>query len=202
MPREISRMNATRVPAPSEAEHGMQFRTAGPDIVWSPRQHRLLTCWAGLRAQQAVPAWSALPADDLAQQLDTLMFVDAVMDGADLRFRIRFLGSGIAASYGADYTGRFLDEAIPPAWRENALCTYRETIARKRPVYNLVDTLDGGGTLVRMERLLLPFTSTAGVDRVLASIETFSMAGGTERDELGRSPYADGSCALVAVIEA
>lgn len=180
----------------------MQFRTADPDIVWSDGQRRLLTCWARARGQNAVPAWSALPADDLARQLDSLMVLDAVVEAAELRFRIRFLGSRIAASYGADYTGRFLDEAIPPAWRHDALRTYREAIARKRPIYNVVDTPDRDGILVRMERLLLPFASAKGIDRVLASIETFSMAGSAEQDELGRSPYASGSCALVAVIEA
>lgn len=177
----------------------MQFRTAGPDIVWSAGQRALLACWVRLRGPGAMPAWSDLPADDLSRHLECLMFLDAVLDDAGLRFRIRFLGSRIAASYGADFTGQLLDEAIPPAWRDNALRTYRETIARKRPIYNVVDTQDRDGSLVRIERLLLPFSGDGGI-RVLASIETFSMAG-REQEELGRSPYASGSCALVAVIE-
>jgi hypothetical protein len=179
----------------------LQYRTAGPDIVWSASQQRLLAIWAGLRAGQAVPAWRDLLADELAQR-DTLMMLDAVDHDGALRFRIESLGGRIATSYGGDFTGRFLDEAIPPAWRDSALQTYQAAIVRRRPVYNVVDTLDRNGTLVRMERLLLPFTGARDEpEHVLASIETSSIAGVFEEHELGRSPYADGSCALVAVIE-
>ena len=86
--------------------------------------------------------------------------------------------------------------------RDGAGVPYREAVARKRPVYNVVETRDGEGTLVRMERLLLPFASNGGeADRVLASIETLSVDGRFEQNELGRSRHVNGECALVAVIE-
>jgi hypothetical protein len=55
---------------------------------------------------------------------------------------------------------------------------------------------------VHLERLLLPF-SRDGVtaDRILASIETLSLEGKFEQENLGRSPYAARNCALVATIE-
>jgi hypothetical protein len=193
------RLTETQTPAGAAA---MEFRTARADIVWSVSQRWLLTCWTEARGKKAVPAWSGLSPEDLARQLDTLMFLDAVPQPAELRFRIRFLGRRIAESYGGDFNGRFLDEALPPAWRETALQTYRAALERRRPIYNVVDTRDRGGTLVRMERLLLPFTSNGGdPDRILASIETLSIAGKFEQNELGRSQYANGSCALVAVID-
>jgi hypothetical protein len=181
----------------------MQFITSRPDAVRSVCQRWLLKSWTHLRGGRPVPSWKNLPLEDLWRQLDTLMFLDVVENGAKPRFRIRFLGKRVALSYGGDFSGRFLDEAIPPAWRDNAMLTYRKAITAQRPVYNVVDTHDGNGTLVHMERLLLPFTANDGApDRVLASIETLSVDGKFEQHELGNSPHAASSCALVAVIDA
>jgi hypothetical protein len=180
----------------------MQFITSRPDAVRSVCQRWLLKCWTHLRRRRAVPAWADLPLGDLSNQLDTLIFLDVVQNGAAPRFRIRFLGKRVALSYGGDFTGRFLDEAIPPAWRDNAMITYRKAVSAQQPVYNAVDTQDRDGTRVRMERLMLPFTAQGGaVDRVLASIETLSLNGRFEQHELGKSPHATSSCALVAVID-
>jgi hypothetical protein len=180
----------------------MQFVTSRPDAVHSVCQRWLLKCWTHLRGRHTAPAWADLPVDDMSNQLDTLTFLDVVTDGAAPRFRIRFLGKRVAMSYGADFTGRFLDEAIPPAWRDNALITYQKAVTAQRPIYNRVDTQDRDGTCVRLERLLLPFTTGGGaVDRVLASIETMSFNGKFEQHDLGKSPHATSSCALVAVID-
>ena len=180
----------------------MQFAASRPDVVRSVSQRWLLKEWTRLRGSKPMPLWKDVPVEDLSQQLDTLMFLDVVANGSGPRFLIRFLGTRIAQSYGEDFSGRFLDEAIPPAWRENAMKTYGKAVDTRLPVYNMVDTGDTQGTLVHMERLLLPFTSNGSrADRLLASIETLSMEGGFEQRQLGNSPYASPSCAFVAVID-
>lgn len=180
----------------------LQFRTAGADIVWSATQRALLRMWADLRGRKSLPSWDDLAADELSGQRDTLMLLDAVDDDGALRFHIGTLGSRIAKGYGGDFTGRFLDEAIPPAWRDNAMQTYRAVVVRGRPIYNVVDKLDREGSLVRMERLLLPFSGQdIDAEHVLASVETSSIAGQVQDGVLGHWPYADSSCAVVAVID-
>ena len=130
------------------------------------------------------------------------MFCDLVPDGDGGRFLIRYIGQRIALSYGGDFRGRYLDEALPTVWRENALATYRKAIEAKVPVYNAVDTRDHDGRTVHLERLLLPFSRDgATADRILASIETVSLEGKFEQENLGRSPHATSNCALVATIE-
>jgi hypothetical protein len=130
------------------------------------------------------------------------MSLDVVDDGEAPRFRIASLGKRVTTGYGGDFTGRFLDEAIPPIWRANAIQTYLAAITSERPIYNVVDTLDRLGALVRLERLLLPFSARTGeAEHVLASIEASSIADTFDEQQIGRSPHADASCALVAVIE-
>ena len=180
----------------------MQFMTVGPDVVQSVNQRWLLKHWQRMRSGKPLPAWQDLPVDDLKRQLETLMFCDVVPDADDGRFLIRHLGQRIALSYGGDFQGRYLDEALPPIWRNNALITYRKAVESKRPVYNAVDTRDRDGRMVHLERLLLPFASDgATADRILASIETISLDGKFEQENLGQSPLASNTCAFVAVIE-
>jgi hypothetical protein len=180
----------------------MEFMKTGPEVVHAVNQRWLLKRWKELRNEAALPLWRDLPFEDLKRIEDTLMSCDLVADAGNERFLIRDLGARLALSYGGDFRGRYLDEALPAIWRDNALKTYRKAIESKLPVYNAVDTRDRDGCLVHLERLLLPF-SRAGVtaDRILASIETLSLEGKFEQENLGRSPYAARNCALVATIE-
>ena len=53
----------------------------------------------------------------------------------------------------------------------------------------------------RQTQLLLPFSRDGtNADRVLSSIETISLEGKFEQENLGRSPHATANCALVATI--
>jgi hypothetical protein len=174
----------------------------GPDVVQSVNQRWLLNLWQRLRNGRTLPAWQHLPVDDLKRQLETLMFCDVVPDADGGRFLIRQIGQRIALSYGGDFQGRHLDEALPPVWRSNALITYRKAIEIGRPVYNAVDTRDRDDRLVHLERLLLPFSSDGtSADRLLASIETISLDGKFEQENLGQAPRASNTCAFVATIE-
>jgi hypothetical protein len=179
----------------------MHFMKATPEVVQSINQRWLLNQWKRLRNGHAVPIWKHLAIDELNRMMDTLMFCVLVPDANGGRFLIRYIGEQIARSYGGDFRGRFLDEALPKVWRDNALTTYRKAIESKGPVYNAVDTRDRDGTMVHLERLLLPFSRDGvAANGVLASIETISIEGRFEQENLGRSPYATANCALVATI--
>jgi hypothetical protein len=180
----------------------MNFLETGPEVVQSINQRWLLNQWKHLRNGHAVPIWKHLPIDDLKRMQETVMFCELVPDSNGGRFLIRYLGERIAMSYGGDFQGWYLDEALPQTWRENALATYWKAIDSKQPVYNAVDTRDRDGRMVHMERLLLPFSRNGiAADGILASIETVSLEGKFEQENLGRSPHVSNTCALVATIE-
>jgi hypothetical protein len=180
----------------------MRFLQADPDVVQSINQRWLLNRWMRLRNGNPLPTWQHFPIDDLSRLLETLMFCDLVADADGGRFRIEYLGQRIAQSYGGDFQGRYLDEALPKVWRDNALITYHKAIESKQPVYNAVDTRDRDGRLVHLERLLLPLCRDGvNADRILASIETISLEGKFQQENLGQSPLASNTCAFVAVIE-
>jgi len=179
----------------------MHFMKAGPEVVQSINQRWLLGQWKRLCNGHPLPVWRHLPVDDLKRMLETLMFCDLVPDDDGGRFLIRYLGKQIALSYGGDFQGRHLDEALPKVWRDNALVTYRKAISARVPVYNAVDTRDRDGRMVHLERLLLPFSRDGvAAQHILASIEAVSLEGRFAQENLGRSPHATANCALVATI--
>ena len=153
----------------------MQFAASRPDVVRSVCQRWLLKYWTRLRGFKPMPAWKDLPVEDLSRQLDTLMFLDVVANGAEPRFRIRFLGKRIAQSYGGDFTGRFLDEAIPPAWRDNAMKTYqqgRHGTARRSTTWSILATATARSCTWSGCCCRSPANGAIAPTGVLASIET------------------------------
>jgi len=187
---------------PGKPGSALQFRSAGPEIVWSATQQAALQTWVTLRGRRSLPAWNDLVADDLQDQRDTLMFLDMVDDDGATRLRVTSVGARITSGYGGDVTGRFIDEVIPPVWRDCAMRTYQAAIERELPIYNVVDALDREGALMRMERLLLPFAGDGlDAEHVLASIETSSITGTFNERDLGQTPETESSYALLAVIK-
>jgi hypothetical protein len=182
----------------------MQFAKSPPGVIRSVTQRWLFNSWKRLRNQQPLPLWRDLPVDDLKPMIDRLMFCDVVAGQGKARLLIRFCGKRIAQSYGdGDCRDKFLDQALPAAWRDTALATYAKVVEARTPLYNVVDTGDTAGRLVHLERLLLPFSHNGGgaVDHVLASVESVSLEGTFEQAKLGSSPFVSNNCSSVSLIE-
>jgi hypothetical protein len=180
-------------PVPKEkGRFFMHFANSRPDVVRSINQRWLLAYWDRLRDGGELPIWQGLETAKLADLAANLSFHDVVGSDGDARFLIRFHGQRIAEAYGAVCLGRFLDEILPPQYRETALATYRQVLATRLPVYTIADIRDRHGRTVHYERLLLPFSRDgAAVDRILASLETVSPDGAFDnRDILKSNPKA------------
>jgi hypothetical protein len=189
-------------PAPGRGRASMQFIESRPGVIRSINQRWLLNHWSRIRADKVLPAWQGLEADELVRMTENLTFSDVVQTTTGVRFLIRYHGERIAAAFGSNCRGRYLDEILPPAIREPALETYRHLLADRRPVYNVVDVNDRDGRPVHYERLLLPFgRDHETVDRVLASLETVSPDGAFEHRNLMNLPTLKADFAVCAVID-
>ena len=98
------------------------------------------------------------------------------------RYRFRWHGEGISLADGADYRGRYLDEAVPEGVGANILAAYDAILQLKCPLYTVRPAVDANGIALRFERLLLPFSSDGEeVDDVLTHIQMFCPQGRYER---------------------
>ena len=179
----------------------MQFVDSRADVVRSINQRWLLSYWDRLRGSDELPMWQGLETAELADMAASLSFQDVVGSNGDARFLIRYHGQRIAEALGAVCLGRFLDEILPPRYREAALSTYHRVLVTRLPVYTIADTRDRDGRIVHFERLLLPFSRDGvAVDRILASLETVSPEGAFDNRDILKSCLKPPAFALCTTI--
>lgn len=179
----------------------MQFQSARPDVIRAINQRWLLQFWNDSRGGGELPQWRDLEGQDLSAMSANLSFTDVVAADGGPRFLIRYHGANIGLAYGSDCHGKYLDQILPPTFREPALATYRQVVAGKVPVYTAFTTSDSSGRLVHYERLLLPFAREGlHVDRILASLEMVSLDGAFEINNLMTASHTPSSFALCATI--
>jgi hypothetical protein len=181
----------------------MEFMQSGPEIVRSDYQSRLLDRWAALRLQTPLPIWPPLDAVNFPPPFDNLVLIEVVGDSSNARFRIVFQGATLAATFASvNCIGRFIDDFLPPAYRNSALATYRHVVETKLPAYTSSDMRDPAGRIVQRENLYLPFSlGGVEVERVLVSIEVSSPEGTFELREMMTAPTRPPVIALCATIQ-
>lgn len=94
----------------------------------SERLVDLLAIWRGA-AKGALPRREDFTARMLAKHLRHLTFVER-QDG---RYRFRLFGSALAEMTG-DWTGKFLDEAVPEQFRPSWIATYDAAVEARAPL--------------------------------------------------------------------
>ena len=179
----------------------MEFISSRPDVVRSINQRWLLSKWNEMRATSPLPCWKGMETKELAAMAGNLFFCDVIENAGRTRFLTRYRGKFIEEAFGKVDERRYLDEILPPLYRDTALATYMQVLVTRLPVYTIAEMNDRNGRIVHFERLLLPFTRDAGkIDRVLASIEAVSPDGAFDNRGLGKSAPNPPAFALCTTI--
>lgn len=155
------------------------FASASAEVVRSITQRGLLNKWLQLfESRNCAPRFDdyhpGLPDE---QAKDIICYTILYDDNGLPRVRIDSFGSRISSAYGAIGSGRDLAEYVGPTLAPLILPTYYKCIERSLPVYTISKAKDVAGRSVDFERLLLPFSNGAVVDRIIAWIETISEEG-------------------------
>jgi hypothetical protein len=143
----------------------MDFVSADSSIVRSIRQKAMLNEWL---------------------RLDEIVYYLVERPGDEIHFKIESDGRRAFQAYGETGRGRYLHEYLPFRFRDMVLPVYTECIRRNLPVFTVAKLKDINGTEVEFERLLLPFSSTSGIERMIAYINTISIDGNFEIKNLMR----------------
>lgn len=115
--------------------------------------------WIGAKGDDVMPRLKDMKPVQLKELTPFVYIINILGDGAD--FSIRFMGSAIIQSIGADYTGVKISD-FPDhrsTWRADV---YREVIARKAPMITAVDLGDFERDFTKTECVLLPLANDAG----------------------------------------
>jgi hypothetical protein len=155
---------ATQILATDEDE---LRRSAREQIAADPVLAVVLALWESKRGERFAPHPSELDAFVLPPTvLPRVVLVDVINGGA--RFRFRLVGSAVALSSGADYTGRYVDEALSGPVRDSVLGHYATVVRERRPAFAVAEYRVPGEQNVKNSRLAVPLTLTGQtVDRLL-----------------------------------
>ena len=139
-----------------------------------PDLNTVLALWHA-KAKGGIPARTALTARDLAHVLPNLWMVEAVREGARVRYRVRRSGTAVASVMG-DMTGRFLDEAIPPPLVSRWEAAAGAFLACARPI-RFTTTIDlPHANFFRSEAFHAPLLDAVGAQTILMGVSYFHPA--------------------------
>jgi hypothetical protein len=182
---------------------GLDFQSANPTIVKSIKQRDLLNTWLRLYARdQRMPCLAEYEPSRLEDELPDLVYY--TVESAELppRLLIDSDGTRMSTAYGNTGKGRYLDDYLGPRLVPIVMPVYYECIKRALPVYTVANIDDIYGRIVAYERLLLPFSQSAGdVSHIIASLKTISEDGGFEIRNLMRGNDTLPTPKLRAVID-
>jgi hypothetical protein len=150
------------------------------------QQIPLLKLWERLRGKRDLPRFEALMPEDISRSIDKLSFSEVVQTENGYRFRIIENGVQFDRMYPEKRDGKFIDEVLPQAFREQALLLHEQVVVRRQPSFSLSLLRKDDGPLIRYERLLLPFTfNYVAVERIVGVITLFTEGNGFDvRDVL------------------
>lgn len=165
----------------------MEFESASPAIVKSIKQRELLNCWLRSYARHdRLPKFEDYLPERIADEADDLVYYTVHGTGERPRFTIDSDGTRMSSAYGSTGKGRYLDEYLGAKLEPIVMPIYYECVRRRLPIYTISKVSDLYGRRVDYERLLMPFSDGAGVNRILASLKTISDEGGFEIRNLMR----------------
>lgn len=144
------------------------------DAIGDPGLEFLYRYWCGKKAGDRLPRRADIDPTEIPGRLwPSLMLLDVVGEGDEVRFRYRLVGTAFTHAFGRDPTNEFVDEALPArsGYRDFIVQLYREMITLRKPIYseNLF-ALDGQPGPMVTKRLSLPLSSDGEtVDMALAA---------------------------------
>lgn len=165
----------------------MEFESASPTVVKSIKQRELLNVWLRLYARnEQLPKFEDYRPERIAEEAEDLVYYTVHGTGETPRLTIDSDGTRMSSAYGTTGKGRYLDEYLGAKLEPIVIPIYLECIRRRLPIFTISKVTDLYGRKVDYERLLMPFSDGAGVNRILASLKTISDDGGFEIRNLMR----------------
>jgi hypothetical protein len=128
-----------------------------------------LDYWRRKRNGRAMPQRSDIDPIDLRAVLAHLQITEVVEGGS--RFRYRLVGTAIVAAFGAEFTGKFVDELVSGERDSFVHSCYRAVCASRRPAFVRSKYVTTKEVDLTANRLLLPLSEDeSGVAQILGAL--------------------------------
>jgi hypothetical protein len=153
---------------------GVALSAARYDVHADPVLGAALAYWDGKRRGRPMPQRCDIDPLELRPLLSHLQITE-VIDGGS-RFRYRLVGTAIVEAFGAEFTGRYVDELMSGDRDSFVHACYRAVCASRRPAFVRSKYATTKNIDLTANRLLVPLSEDgAGVNQILGAL-TFEFA--------------------------
>ena len=141
-----------------------------PEEIATPQLRKLYEWWCAHHIEGKLPSRRQIDPLDLKFLLGNLLVIDVSYN--PLRFRIRLVGSVLAARLRHDWTGKPLDTYPDAEFRQHLQKVWEEAVTVGRPIANTRRMIFDGRSY-RYDGLILPLSSDGvRIDALLVGVVT------------------------------
>lgn len=164
----------------------MNFENGTVHSIRSISQRGLALAWARL-ARDGLPAFDQFEPDPHVHDPKQLAVWKVEGEGTQTAFRGLYRGSLIDEAFNEGWIGKTLMEVTPPSLQPAIISASHQCATTGCAIYTVLETYDGEGFAVNLERLLLPFGRDGRVQVLLASLQLISLHGTVSRRDIVRN---------------
>jgi hypothetical protein len=140
-----------------------------PADAKDPRFRAFFVYWQSKAPAGVLPGRQHIDPIEIPRLLTHTALYDVVRQGDDFRFRLRLLGTGVAEAFGADNTGQFVDQIMPPEAYPALHATYSELVRQRTPQYWQRNLPYANRDFLAVQRLALPLAADGNtVDMIMS----------------------------------
>jgi hypothetical protein len=152
---------------------GARPSVARYDFRADPVLCTVLDYWEQRRGDRAMPARRDVDPTELRQVLPHLQITEVIGGGA--RFRYRLVGTAIVEAFGAEFTGKYVDELVSGERDSFVHACYRAVCAARRPAFVRSKYITTKTIELTANRILAPLSDDgAEVNQILGAL-TFEL---------------------------
>ncbi|MBI3452752.1 MAG: PAS domain-containing protein [Rhodospirillales bacterium] len=139
-----------------------------PTEAKDPRFREIFDYWLSKAPPGRLPGRQHVDPLEIHRLLPGVVLVDVIPTGAEYRFRFRLIGTLMVEIFGADFTGKFIDQVVLQVGYDAIHANFASIIRTKQPHYWETPLTVAGRDFFSLARLALPLANDGeNVDMIL-----------------------------------
>jgi hypothetical protein len=169
--------------------------------IRSPSQRALAASWARL-CQDGLPSFDAFDPEPGSHDPKQLVVWKVEVKDGQMGFRALYRGSLLDEAFNDGWAGKTLREVTPVSLQPAIIGASDHCVSTGCAIYMVLRTNGGTGSIIELERLLLPFGRNGRVKIIVASLQLRSLEKTIERGTVAKEFIAQSEAIVSARISA
>ncbi|HLJ20454.1 MAG TPA: PAS domain-containing protein [Stellaceae bacterium] len=148
------------------------------DSLDDPLHRQIYAYWQQKRGSRCMPSRADIDPTEIPRLLPNLLISEYVTNGDAGRWRFRLAGTAIAAAFGCNPTGRYIDELTKGDYRTFIEHIHGTVRAERRALFCASEYTGARDMQISAKRLLLPLTTDGEQVEQIITLIVFRLGAG------------------------